>query len=192
MELLRISDTKLKVTLTEEDMERYRLDSKTMDYDTTETRSAFWQILDAAKQRTGFDAGGEKLFVQVYPSRGGGCEMYVTLVNDGEDEVAPEPPRRELSVLSIYRFPTLDLLLTACRKLSELGYRRESRAFSVEGEYCLVIGELCEGGLLQYGFLEEYGHRESGGVLLSYLTEHGICLAEERAVERLSVLSNAK
>ena len=185
MELLRISDTKLKVTLTEEDMERYRLDQRTIDYDTTETRSAFWQILDAAKQETGFDAGGERLFVQVYPSRGGGCEMYVTLV-DGEEE--PPEKRHELSVLSIYRFPTLSVLLTACRKLLDLGYDRESRAFSVDGEYCLVIGEICERGLLQYGFLEEYGRRESGGIHLSYLSEHGVCLAEEGAVERLSAL----
>ena len=66
MELLRIGDKKLKVTLSGEDMEHYRLDSETMDYDTTETRSAFWQILDEAKHKTGFDAGGGKIFVQIY------------------------------------------------------------------------------------------------------------------------------
>ena len=187
MELLRIGSTKLKVTLTEEDMEKYHLDRETIDYDTTETRSAFWQILDAAKRETGFDAGGERLFIQVYPSRGGGCEMFVTLVDEGEEE-KPDPPHRALSVRSIYRFPSLSVLLTACRKLLGMGYDRESRAFAVDGEYCLVVGELCDGGILQYGFLEEYGRRESGGVPLSYLSEHGVCLAEGDAVARLAAL----
>lgn len=78
MELIKISDSKLKIALTPTDMEKYSLDIQTMDYDKTETRSAFWQLLDEAKHKTGFDAASEKIFVQIYSSAGGGCEMYVT------------------------------------------------------------------------------------------------------------------
>ena len=78
MELIKISDSKLKIALTPTDMEKYSLDIQTMDYDKTETRSAFWQLLDEAKHKTGFDAASEKIFVQIYSSIGGGCEMYVT------------------------------------------------------------------------------------------------------------------
>lgn len=73
-----ISDSKLKIMLTSDDMKEYSLDCSTLDYENTETRRAFWSILDEAKHRTGFDAASEKVFVQVYPSRAGGCEMYVT------------------------------------------------------------------------------------------------------------------
>lgn len=78
MELILISDSKLKIMLTTDDMKAYALDCSTLDYDNTETRKAFWSILDEAKHRTGFDAASEKVFVQVYPSKAGGCEMYVT------------------------------------------------------------------------------------------------------------------
>ena len=78
MELIVISNSKLKIMLTSEDMREYSLDCNTLDYENTETRRAFWSILDEAKQRTGFDAASEKVFVQVYPSKKGGCEMYVT------------------------------------------------------------------------------------------------------------------
>ena len=78
MELIKISDSKLKIALTPTDMEKYSLDIQTMDYDKTQTRSAFWQLLDEAKHKTGFDAASEKIFVQIYSSAGGGCEMYVT------------------------------------------------------------------------------------------------------------------
>ena len=69
MELIKISDSKLKIALTPTDMEKYSLDIQTMDYDKTETRSAFWQLLDEAKHKTGFDAASEKIFVQIYSSK---------------------------------------------------------------------------------------------------------------------------
>ncbi len=192
MELLRISDKKLKVMLSDEDMEKYRLDREHLDYDTTETRSAFWQILDEAKHKTGFDAGGGKLFVQIYPSRGGGCEMYVTLT---EEE---KPPRHKKSLVrgyeSVYRFETLALLLEVCRKLRELGYCDESSAFAGEGAYYLIIREKLESSIMspkalgEFSFIEEYGTRLSGGVRMAYLREHGKCLEGERAVELFATL----
>ena len=78
MELLLISDSKLKVMLSEEDMRRYDLNAETVNYENTETRRAFWKILDEAKERTGFDAASDKVLIQLYPSRDGGCELFVT------------------------------------------------------------------------------------------------------------------
>ena len=192
MELLRIGDNKLKVTLTGEDMERFCLETDTMDYDTTETRRAFWQILDEAKHQTGFDAGGGRIFVQVYASRAGGCEMYVTL--EGEEEAAVADlavPRRE----GIYVFSGLTYLLDVCAALLELGYREASSAYVADGEFYLVIREReCLGGLgsravSEYGFIEEYGTRLLGGVRLAYLREHGIPIVEENAVGALAALA---
>ena len=192
MELMRIGERKLKVMLSDEDMEHYRLDKENLDYDTTETRSAFWQILDEAKHKTGFDAGGGKLFVQIYPSRGGGCEMYVTLA-EGE-----KAAHRQRSLVrgyeSVYRFETLELLLEVCRKLCELGYRDESSVFAADGAYYLIIREKLESSIMspkalgEFSFIEEYGTRLSGGVRLAHLREHGKCLEGLRAVELFSTL----
>ena len=193
MELLRIGDRKLKVTLSDEDMEKYRLDKDTLDYDTTETRSAFWQILDEAKRQTGFDAGGGRLFVQIYPSRGGGCEMYVTMTEEVASR-ARHAPALVRGLESLYRFDTLSLLLTVCRKLSELGYREESAVYAEEGAYYLVIREKLESSIMspkalgEFSFIEEYGTRLSGSVRLAHLREHGRCLDGERAVERFAEL----
>ncbi len=193
MELLRIGDKKLKVMLNDEDMEKYRLDRETLDYDTTETRSAFWQILDEAKHKTGFDAGAGKLFVQVYPSRGGGCELYVTLMEAEESAHR----RRSASVRgseSVYRFESLSLLLTVCKKLHLLGYSEESAAYADGGAYYLVIRERLESSIMspkalgEFSFIEEYGVRLSGGAQLARLREHGKCLDGVSAVARFAEL----
>ena len=78
MELILINTSKLKIMLTPDDMKRYSLDIDKMNYDNTETRRVFWNILDTAKHETGFDAASDRVCIQVYPSKGGGCEMYVT------------------------------------------------------------------------------------------------------------------
>lgn len=82
MEFIMISDSKLKIALTPADMKEYSLDCETIDYDKTETRAAFWQFFDDVKLRTGFDAASDRIFVQIYSSVGGGCEMYVTKLAD--------------------------------------------------------------------------------------------------------------
>lgn len=88
MELIMISESKLKIMLTSEDMRAYSIDCSMLDYENTETRRAFWSILDEAKHRTGFDAASEKVFVQVYPSKEGGCEMYITKLGSASGKKA--------------------------------------------------------------------------------------------------------
>lgn len=114
MELIKISDSKLKIALTPTDMEKYSLDIQTMDYDKTETRSAFWQLLDEAKHKTGFDAASEKIFVQIYSSAGGGCEMYVTKLK--------RPP----GILITGTIPACPLIVTGRPKMADEIFRRDS------------------------------------------------------------------
>ena len=67
-------------------MDYYQLNSETMDYDDTATRSAFWRILDRAKKQTGFDAARDRVLIQVFPRKSGGCEMYVTKAAPNKQE----------------------------------------------------------------------------------------------------------
>ena len=198
MELILISDSKLKITLSLSDMEKYDLCSDSMDYDNTETRRAFWEILDEAKHKTGFDAAKERVFVQVYPSRGGGCEMYVTKVGtlfSGEDTGAHTPTRRRPRV-GIFRFGCLDNLLSACLTLGRQGYTGESAAYAEDARYYLILYEHLGSPvgtdgtrLSEYGFLEEYGERLTGCVNFAYIKEHAKLLEGKDAIGKLSSLA---
>lgn len=85
MELIRISESKLKVMLTGEDMRQYELNSVDLDCEDSETRHAFRCILEEAKSQTGFDTHNYRIFIQAYPCRGGGCELYVTKLGERSD-----------------------------------------------------------------------------------------------------------
>lgn len=87
MELRLINDNKLKITLTNEDMESLDITCEEIDYDEdTGTRRMIWDILDRAKHETGFDAAGEKISIKVHPDKSGGCLMYVTKANGIKNE----------------------------------------------------------------------------------------------------------
>lgn len=85
MELIVISKSKLKIMLTPPDMQRYELADGQMDCADEQTRRAFRHIFDDARDQIGFDTEGERLFVQLYTSRGGGCEIFVTKLGAKDD-----------------------------------------------------------------------------------------------------------
>lgn len=202
MELLRINDRKLKITLTKDDMSAYSLTADTIDYNNTETKRAFWSILDEAKHKTGFDAAKDKIYVQIYPSRGGGCEMYVTKLSDREGRSSPITFSKEPFFFekTLFRFERLCDLLSACACLSECGFAEESAAFAETNAYYLLLGKQGSEALPQapreskaptpVDLVAEFGKK----IDLSYeafLAEHAECICRNRAVERLSALHTA-
>ena len=198
MELILISDSKLKIMLSRQDMEHYELCNEEIDYDNTETRRAFWQILDEAKHKTGFDAASEKVFIQLYPSREGGCEMFITKVGvipALSSELLPQTAEVQIGRQSCFVFSSLEALLRVCAILLEKGYREESAAYKTDGgQYVLTIREYGKrrrafaGAPDTYSFIEEFGVRERNREKMMYLKEHGTCLASTDAVEILGKL----
>ena len=77
-----ISGEKLKVMLSSADMEYYAISCDMLDSGNAQSRCAFRKILEDARGQCGFDAAGAKVFVQVFPSKEGGCEMFVTKLGD--------------------------------------------------------------------------------------------------------------
>ena len=99
MELIVIDETKLTIMLTAPDMQHYDLHAERMTTANAATRNAFRHIFNDARQRIGFDTSGERLLVQLYTSRGGGCEIFVTKLcaEDDATDTADASEENELS-----------------------------------------------------------------------------------------------
>ncbi len=197
MELIRISDSKLKIMLSAEDMAHYAITPEVLNYENTETRRAVWQILDEAKQQTGFDAASDRVLIQVYPSRAGGCELYITkILTPAAGNLSPaERPSRAEGRIGVYAFSALGELLASCRQLLRSGYSAESAAYTGEdGRYYLILREKTGEGLCgappAYNPAEEYGERLNGGIAkMAYIKEHATCLCPSQAIEHLAMLA---
>ena len=147
MELIIISESKIKLMLTRDDMECYHGTTKEM----------LKEIMEDVKQKCGCAGLEGRIFVQMYPSKSGGCELFVTRLEDRKYIF------QERGSHIIYAFGAMNHLLGTCGGLSRLGYSGSSHAYhdSSTGKYYLLLecethiavehfGSLCPSKLFYY------------------------------------------
>ena len=208
MELIRISDHKLKIMLTPTDMRHFELNTATFGEDRAQMHRTFRLLLEEIRRQTDFDADDSRISVQYFPSREGGCEMFISSLppqNESKSEPPPLPPprtskgSREAAISKgfakemVYRFDGVCELLAVCKRLSQLGFCGESRAFCDEhGAYFLFLSIVSPSPFSipeEYAFLAEYGSIESKNIQKNYLCEHGHEILSKDAVHLLAKLA---
>lgn len=186
MDFLLVSETKLKIMLNSEEMRKYKLDSSELDYADPEIRGSFWRILDIANEKCGFNAKGEKLLIQFYPSKTGG-EIFITklgaLSKSAERSISGSGRVAMLtSETKIYKFDSLTSLVAAVHTSIELLPENTKAYVSESGEYYLIFEERNTKGI---GILSEYA-REVPKNLEFYIEEHSELI--ENSVSTLNKL----
>ncbi len=208
MEMIVIAENKLKVMMTFEDMTEFDLRAEDLDYANTETKRMLWDLLDYAKRHVGFNTDGHRVLVQLYPSKEGGCELFITkiapltpidrdetLSKDTSPLLHYKPSHKkstEKSRVGVFSFDRLESLLSVCRRLRGIGYADKSEAHvSDEGRYYLFLDGLDATGYLsldEFSFVTEYGTKENTEAVRGLLAEHGRVICREEAVSTLGVL----
>ena len=216
MELIMISSSKLKIMLSADDMTKYALGTD-IDYADIKTRQAFRSILNEAREKTGFDAESEKIYIQLYPSKKGGCEVYITKIDDDSEceydiphiktsetkalcktlerstGIIPAPKRHLAKERKrAYSFLSSEYLVCVCRRLLSIGWKGQSSAYRDEnGKFYILLKEKSSQELThldKLSFIFEYGNVENHNSIIKYLGEHGKTICKVGAVEKLGVL----
>ncbi len=208
MELILISESKLKIMLSESDLESFSLTSEGLDYENIDTREAFKCILDEAKVKTGFDTECGRLFIKVFPSKNGGCEVYVTKSGVEKERSQTKKGQSANNTANVkkeycvFKIEDIDRVCFACRSVFLAGYRDESLLYYEEkgenrGVYYLVLQENCKGQPTskkrrlpeKCDVANEFGKKLSSSEAYFYIKEHCREICPSRAVERMSSLT---
>lgn len=194
MELLVISDSKLKVMLDREDMKKHGLFGSDLNYDDPATRKKLLSVLDEIKEHCGFDTAADKLLIQLYPSKDGGSEMFVTKLGL-LSSAAEQSLKRSRGVgvfcrgAEIYFTESFASLLQMARACKGVCYIEESHLYYEEEKgYYLILDQRGNGGtpsplwpLLEFGDPVPCSRR-------AYIEEYAKPLFEKNAVSMLSAL----
>lgn len=183
MEVILISDDKVKITLTEEDLREFAIDCDAAEED-GELCRRFKDVLCRADDICGTSLGASRVLVQLFQSRDGGCELFVT-------RLSPALPTgaRGAADGTVYVFDSLGSLVAACRLLNTRGYGAHSAAFSTDGgEYALLLPEFSSDAPvpLAAACLDEYGVRRTDEKTRLYISEHARTICADGAAEILS------
>ncbi len=155
MELIVIDESRIKLMLTAEDMAAYRIT-------VNGSREALRGIMADACRKCGYagTAMRGRIYVEMYPSKKGGCELFVTRLAERERESKIETERENGTIMKtgnesilaeyrkyifrgrvIYAFEKMPDLLCACLGLMKSGYGGESAAYCDEEKrmYYLIL-----------------------------------------------------
>lgn len=196
MEFLLIGDSKLKIIMTDEDMAIFNLNTGA-DYASASYRRAFWKVLDLAKEEVGFDPDGDKVLIQFYPVKSGGCEVFVTKLGILSKESARFVSRSDkVTMLSkargCYAFEKIEDLKSfaiSVKATAPPPYPNSDVYISAGGKPYLIIEEYGKGGeSSEFPSILEYSRALSPDFEF-FISEHLCRLTNGDAIEKISELT---
>lgn len=205
MELVVINEYKLKIIMTEQDMQEYGLDENEFYCSVINTRSILERIIHKMGVRTGFENIGrnEKLLLQLYPEKSGGCELYVTRLEMelGEETAVKKDTENKALVIResdqlregtnelAFSFENLKDVSMACRELKSYDFSGKSSLYLGSNKkyylfLCQTLDKKTKDSPTE--LLSEFGEPENRAEVSTLMLEYGRCVMDRGAVEILS------
>lgn len=193
MELILISGSKLKIILDADESKKYNV----ADIGGVE-KSDRWHlsgILEDVYRLSGFDTRCDNLSIEIFESRSGGCEIFITKEEKSKSYTPKEIKNlcREClsdNVTLAYIFKTVNDLISVCKLLGNKNLPTKSRAFCIGNKNFYLIltflGFFTSELYTSLEFISEFGERISTEGLEDYLGEHGREICDGEAIETLS------
>ncbi len=191
MEIIYINSDNIKIHLTENDLADGGLSADSINYSTTKTKKFLWGVFDKVNEKTGFDAADGKLYIRVFPSEDGSCELFVTRLRTKSGNSLYTTYKESDFIIKINGY---DKLYSLCRRLKNEGFHGRSELFSDKtGSYYLACRSKRPSYMSGYGsgnfsFVSEYGEQKDyTEELAAYLAEHFEIICKSGAVEKITM-----
>jgi len=202
MKIEKVSDNKIKVTLSTSDLRERNLDFSALTYNSPQAQVLFWDMLHQAEVEFGFSASDAQLFIEATPGSGDNLVITLTKVEeDGDFEsiqkyIRNRFKRSELktkkkskkvsSGVFLYSFDEFEDLCKVVGKISEL-YSGESTLYKYNQTYYLMITNTTIANTNPNYFdslMSEYGSKVTNTAFVDgFLNEYGIKMIEYNAIE---------
>ena len=189
MEIIKINENAIKVIFDKEECLNYDfiIDADLTERETTDSLNL---LLCVIKEKTGIDMADRGLLVQVYIGNDDVSEIYICSTEGDEmykDRVVPQSTKRISAIKSVFRFDSLEIMLSACKRLNTITCEGSSEVYYDEdkGKYYLVCQNISSKEL-RYSFMNEYS-KQLKSPSFYYIKEHLKCLCNNNAI---SIFSN--
>ncbi len=192
MHIELISKSAVKITLTGTELSSYSLEFDLIDSGSPETRRLLSDVLDRLLLTKNIDLSDEKLYIEVFPEKSGGCLMYISN-SKGGSLFSREPDSAEDIIELVFSCRTIPELISRAVFLDlRIGeYIRTGSLYYSDSSFELIAGlerkELIK-ALKRLQDCSDAVISGGSGIRAAYIREHCTPLLEENAVKRLTAL----
>ncbi len=201
MRIEKISENKIRIFVTFDDLEERDIDLSSFNYNSPETQELFWDLMEQAELELGFETHESQLCIEAVTDVEQGFVITITKIDEDSDFesihkfIKNRYRRNDLkikrktsnicSTVMIYDLDSFDDLCLLCSRLKHV-YLGESTVYQCEGSYYLVLRRVDSLdhslGKLE-SILGEYGDRILNVLFFEgYLNEYGTMMVEKNAV----------
>lgn len=193
-----MTDDRLKIILDTDDLKKYNINFVNLDYKNKKTRSIFWDLINTAKEQTGFNPNGSRLLIEAFPDINGGISLFVSKLSvSSNQEVLQnytyEKENNDKKEVFMFCFENTDDFLDACLLFKDKDCRiTESKLYNYLNKYYLKI-EFLNNYPNEYYYekklvlnLLEFGKLIINEISECYLEEHANIIIKENAVNIIS------
>ena len=189
MEIIKIGSNSLKISLCTDETQVYKLEEE----DEEQAKYNLMKLLIKVKENISFKIAGEKVVAEIFTSRDGGCEIFVSRVEVFDkmykEKLIEEIVKKPRQTTNVYSFDDLDMVLLVAKRLESIDYKGESSLYYDEdGSNYYIFLENASGKDIKYAFLNEYS-RHVKSYFGSVIKEHYKCVFNKNAVKRLSAFT---
>jgi len=202
MRIERISENKIKITVSLEDLVERNIDVETLNYNSREAQELFWDMMKKAELEFGFTTSDAQLCIEAVPDSINGYVVTITKVEDEVDEAfesiqkiirskykkselrSKKRNKKVCSPTVVYSFSSSEDLKEFSNRIIDR-YNGESTLFRHSMDYYLILSKSgwCSTTSIE-PVIQEYGKR----LLFSnfyegFLEEYGVKIAENNALE---------
>lgn len=205
MKIEKISENKLKVTISSNDLEERDIDLYSWNYNAPATQELFIDIKEQTELLFGINIDDSQLCIEATPDSDEGFVVTITIV-DGEEDFesiqkyiknkfkkndlrAKKKSKNIYSAIIIYSFGDFEDICTVCNKISTL-YTGESTLFKLLDTYYIMMlrnGYTVSDVAMFETYLSEFGNKiQNTGFYEGYLNEYGENIIKKDALEVIS------
>ena len=95
MKIEKINDNKIRITLSNSELEERNLDFQSLRYNTPEAQTLFFDMMKMAETEHGFHASNCQLFIEAASINGG---QFIVTITKLHDKVVPAVPKKKAMV----------------------------------------------------------------------------------------------
>lgn len=187
MNIIKIGKDAMKISLCNEEAEELGFSNKESEEN---MKASFIRLLIRTKEQLDFVVMEQKIVGEIFSGNDGGCEIFVSRVEAQDkvykEKIPQEAIKKPRQLASVFVFDRIDNLISATKRLMEIGYNRTSSVYyDEENEKYYIILEDVSIKDIKYSFLAEYARAIKGGRNI-YIKEHYKCLCKNNGVKILS------